>query len=131
VTNNDAAADMPPRYAIRILPVALNEIDSVAAYLDAHGAVADTEEWRAGLRKEIARLATVPRQFPIIAEAHMFRREVRQILYRRTASSSPYRVLFSVSDAGDDGPQVTVFHVRHAARRPISRREARDFGRSL
>lgn len=52
--------------------------------------------------------------------------EVRRLLYRRTVGSAAYHVLYTVDEAGDDGPRVTVFHIRHAARKPLSAKESRD-----
>jgi len=57
-----------------------------------------------------------------------FRRDVRRLVYRRPGSSrtSPvYLVLYSVEDATLDGPLVSILSVRHAARKPLTRDEAR------
>jgi hypothetical protein len=50
------------------------------------------------------------------------------MVYRRPGSSPnsvAYLVLFTVEDNTPDGPRVTILHVRHAARKPLSRAEAR------
>jgi plasmid stabilization system protein ParE len=127
MTDDSSSPDKARSFAVRILPVAVDEIDAAATYVASHTDVEHGELWREGLRAQIKLLATSPRQFALISEARIFRREVRHVLYRRTPSSTAYRILFTITDAGEDGPVVTVFHVRHAARRPITAREARGF----
>ena len=48
------------------------------------------------------------------------------MLYRRTAGGPAYRVLFVLRENSDDAPTVTIIHVRHAAHKPMTRKEARE-----
>ena len=84
------------------------------------------DAWRDGLGEAIATLATWPRRCPIVPESSRFRNEVRQLLYRRTASSVAYRILFTVQDDSPDGPVVVILALRHGSARPITRAEARE-----
>jgi hypothetical protein len=122
---------LPPTYAIRILPGARGEIDQAMLRLADMAGEQIARQWYQGLLNTLASLAAAPRQFPIIPEVRRFRREVRQIVYRRTASSVAYRLLFVIEDESADGPRVTVFHVRHAGRRPLKAREARAWDEEL
>jgi hypothetical protein len=118
--------DAPRLYAVRILPRALAEIDQAAIRLENLTDETIAREWRAGLKEELRRL-TYAREHPIIPEARHFKasgQKVRQLVYRRAPGTVAYRVLFVVDDEGQDGPTVTVFHVRHSARRPITLTEA-------
>lgn len=74
----------------------------------------------------ISSLATLPRRCVLAREERFFLREVRQLVFRGTAGSAAYRVLFRVADGGQDAPTVFVLHVRHSARVPLTRAEARD-----
>ena len=117
-----------PTYAIRISAQAQQDI------VDAAFRLADLTEdpdaargWAEGLYHEITRLATFPHAHPLAErETRLFGHETRQILYRRTASTAAYRVLFVASDVGDDGPTGTVIHVRHGGRRAPTRSEAQQ-----
>lgn len=120
------ADERPIRYAVRILPRALNEIDSAAERFAELAGPSVEAEWREGLRSEIVALAEEPRRHPRIPEQRYFEREVRQLVFRRRLSSAAYRVLFTVDDQGPDGHIVRVFHVRHAAARPLGRKVARE-----
>ena len=85
------------------------------------------DNWRDGLKTTIAGLATNPRRYPLTSER--FRREVRQVLYRRGGSKTTYRVLYTITSEENQAPEpptVTILHVRHAAMRPITRAEARQ-----
>ncbi len=83
-------------------------------------------DWTAGLYEAFATLGTLPRRCAVAAETRFFSIEIRQLQYRRTRNAPPYRILFTIVEAGSDGPVVSVLHVRHAARRPMTRKEARE-----
>ena len=82
--------------------------------------------WYDGLRDAIALLSHSPRRSPLISENGRFRAEVRQLLYRRTPHGAAWRILFTVQEAAEDAPTVSILHVRHAAQKPITRAEARQ-----
>jgi plasmid stabilization system protein ParE len=113
-------------YAIRITPRALAEIDRATDRFEGFVGEEMAHAWRVGVRQQVRTLSSHPRQHPIVAEQQYFSEEVRQVLYRRTSSSAAYRLLFRIDDSGRDGPLVVVFHVRHAAAKPIGRKEARE-----
>ena len=48
------------------------------------------------------------------------------MVYRRSAVSVAYLVFFSVTDEGEDGPTVSVIHIRHGSRKPMTRAETRQ-----
>ena len=84
------------------------------------------EAWSEGLEAEIAKLAQLPTRWPIAEEDKLFRESVRRMLYRRTPTGPAYRVLFVLRQNPDDAPTVTVIHVRHAAQKSMTRKEARE-----
>ena len=84
------------------------------------------EAWSEGLNTEIAKLAQFPAMWPLAEEDKLFRENVRRMLYRRTPSGLAYRVLFVLRENPDDSPTVMVIHVRHAAQRPMTRKEAQE-----
>ncbi len=119
-------ADPTKIWAIRPTARADAEILAAAAYF---AQTADTEiarAWLRGIKAEIAKLAQFPARWPVAEEDKLFREEVRRMLYRRTAGGPAYRVLFVLRENPDDAPTVTVIHVRHAAQKPMARKEAKE-----
>ena len=93
------------------------ERDLEDAYLwvrdDASTAVAT--EWRLGLYKKIESLETFSRRFGYAFEHFYSPIELRQAIY------FSHRIIYTI----EDDSTVLVLHIRHAARRPISKRDIR------
>lgn len=81
--------------------------------------------WYSGLQDILATLATFPERAPIADERRFFRDEVRVLLYRHTPGSATYRIFYTVVESEEDAPSVYVLHIRHGARKPMTRAEAR------
>ena len=114
------------RYALRVLPRAERDIEAHTVRM---ADVADPDiarAWYKGLFEAVAALSRSPRRHAVISENRHFRREVRQVLYRRTPAGPAWRILFTVDEGAEDAPTVNLLHVRHAAQRPITRAEARQ-----
>lgn len=114
-------------YALRLSPRAVQDIREIALTLaDLSRDPVAGERWGEGLYLELSRLATLPRRFAVAErETRLFGLEMRRMVYRRSAPSVAVSVLFTVSEAGEDGPSVAVLHIRHGGRRPMTRAEAR------
>lgn len=52
-------------------------------------------------------------------------------MYRRRPGSPAYRVLFTIVEEEGEPPFVRIVHVRHGARRPMTRAEARERLRAI
>lgn len=112
------------QYAIRFTNRARSDIDAAHARFSELSGEEIAEEWQAGLFEAAASLAFAPRRQQIVPESAYFRGEVRQLLYRRTPAAPAYRLLFVIVESELDALFVRIVHVRHAARRPITRTEA-------
>jgi len=127
MTGDSETEDLPV-YAVRLSVQAQQDVTNAAfrlAELTQNPVLA--EQWAEGLYIEVGKLATNPRGYVVAEhETRRFRRETRQMVYRRSASSVAYRILFAVSKEGADGPTVTILHVRHGGRKPLTREEARQ-----
>ena len=124
---NSIADEEPRTYVVRFRERARREIyQAVAHFIESAGD--DTAiEWHNGLTNEMAALSQFPRRCPRVPE--QFTREVRQLVYRRGRGRAAYRVLFTLTNEEPDAlepPTVTVIHIRHAAVRPMTRREIRE-----
>ena len=121
-------AEGAPSYAIRFLPRAERDAaETVTWMVEMTGSGEVAREWYAGLRAAAGTLATLPKRFAVQErESRLLGREVRRLLYRRTPGSAAYHVFYTVAEDSPDGPRVSILHIRHAARRPLSRAEARE-----
>ncbi len=118
--------DAPQTYAVRLTAQARQDIFHAAERL---AELADdpslARAWAGALYEAVARLATNPRAYTVLArETRLFGQDIQRMLFRRSARAAAYHVLFAVADASADGPIVTILHVRHGSRRPLSRAEA-------
>jgi plasmid stabilization system protein ParE len=113
------------RYALRITPQMEQDVRMAFERFIEMSGIDVAQAWRSRLTEQIASLSTNPTRFPLVTEHRHFHREVRHLVFRRSLSSVAYRVLFWVNEGGDDAPTVVVFHLRHAAAKPLSRKDAR------
>lgn len=113
--------DEPITYALRLHRRARADMDDarrlIANLLDAP----EGRRWQAELLETISTLATFPNRCPIARESRLFQREIRQLNHKQS-----YRILFTVVEAAEEAPFVFILHIRHGARRPMTRREARE-----
>lgn len=86
-------------------------------------------EWHQGLYTAISGLTQNPRRYAVqSAESKKIGREVRREIYRHTPRNraTAYYLFYMVQDETDDGPLVTVVHIRHTSRKPMTRAEAKN-----
>ena len=102
-------AEERPAYAVRFSTAVLWRTEITG---DAQAA----RTWRDRLLEEVGTLTRNPRRF---------RSETHRLLFRPIPGSAAYHVFFLVTDETPDGPRVQILHIRHAARKPITREEAR------
>ena len=99
------------KFRIKLQPRAQAEIaEAYAWYLESSPAAA--RKWLDGLHEKILSLKENPGRYPLAPENDAFEEEIRQLLYGKR--SGVYRVLYTVRA---DEREVSVLHIRHAARR--------------
>jgi len=123
--------ETPRIYALRFSPRARAEVRAVhARFIELAGEIV-ADAWRDGLGETVSSLATHPRRYAQVfgPRGARFRREVRRLVYRRPGGGNrtgpAYLVLYAVEDDTPDGPLLSILSVRHAARKPLTREEAR------
>ena len=115
-----------PAYDVRLSERAQRDIDFATVHFAETASVQIAISWRDGLIEFLESLCTFPRRFPVAPER--FQVEIRQALYRRQKSRVAYRILFQITgedETANQTPTVRILHIRHAAARPITRKEAR------
>jgi plasmid stabilization system protein ParE len=96
--------DLSPVYALRTLPRAERDIEAHAVRLAELAGAEIARAWCDGLFEKIATLSDSP----------------------RTPAGPSWRVSFTADERTEDGPVVSLLHVRHGAQRPITRAQARE-----
>lgn len=112
-------------YAIRFRRRAQTEIQEALVRLAEMVSPDHAVAWHLGLQNALATLATLPKRCPIADEKRFFQIEVRVHSYRYSPGSATYHIFFTIAEADEDGPCVYIMHVRHGARKPMTRVEAR------
>ena len=115
----------PETHAVRLHRLASDDIDEVQARLTASVGEAYAEEWHEGLLSVLATLATYPERCVLARENRLFRNDVHMYPFRHRGSSVTHRILYEIVVDDMEAPYVHVIHVRHGARKPMTRAEAR------
>jgi plasmid stabilization system protein ParE len=93
-------------WRVSLAASAYRDVDAILAWFEAPGAAA---VWLAEFEQACAGLCNLPMRGAIAAESRTLGKEIRQLLV------GLYRVLYVVAPNA-----VTVLHVRHASRLPLS-----------
>lgn len=123
---NGFEGEQPQKWAIRISNRADNEITAARQHFERTAGEETAEEWQAGLRREIAKLSQLPARLPVAPEDKLFQETVHVFLYRRTPRGPAYRIFFILKEAEQEAPTVGIIHIRHAAQKPMTRKEAQE-----
>lgn len=118
-------SDEGQTYAIRFHRQARQDMDEARERLADMRGQDHADNWHDGLLDTLAGLAINPNRHPLAHENRLFQDEVHVFPYRRSRDSVAYRVFYTIAEADDDAAFVYVLHVRHGARKPITRAEAR------
>jgi plasmid stabilization system protein ParE len=113
-------------YAIRLRRRAQQDMDAARERLAELTSESHADAWHNGLLDMLATLATYPHRHPLADEDEFFQDVVRVFSYRLSPRGVAYRVFYSIIDSDEDAPYIYVMHVRHGARRPMTRAEARE-----
>ena len=116
-------AARPIVWAIRYTQWAIRDIS--AAWLHfAESVDGDTADaWEEDLKAEIAKLAQFPQRHAV-EDDDIFSLPIRKMTYRRTRRGPAYFVYFTLRINTDDAPTLLIMHLRHAAKAPLTRKEA-------
>lgn len=114
------------RYVIRFRERARREINEALGRLSEITDQDHAISWYNGFLDALALLADNPNRNSVAYKSEYFRDIVYDFVYRLTARSVGYRVYYTVVDLVEDAPTVYILHIRHAARKPMTRAEARE-----
>lgn len=122
-------ADTPRRYRLRVPVWARRQIDKEAERLEDLTGEATAHAWIEALHDAMATLVIMPDRCQLAPESKRFTgpwRSARQLLFRRTSSGPSWRILFVIEEPAEEAPTVKILMVRHGARGPMTRKEARQ-----
>ena len=114
------------RFAIRFSPRARRELDEARVRLAEITDPDHAYEWYNGFLDALALLADNPNRNAVAYESRFFRETVHAFSYRLTVRGVAYRVFYTITEPKEDAPIVSLMHIRHASRKPMTRREARE-----
>ena len=100
-------------FRVRTTAKAKRDLDAILVWLQSQQAGEAGLRWFQGLRDAIGSLSNMPRRCMLAPEDKVFPFEVRQLLYGNRPHV--YRVLFTI-----EHDTVTVLHIRHGRRLPLS-----------
>jgi plasmid stabilization system protein ParE len=106
-------------FRIELSPKAIDESEEVFLWIREHSGSESAARWYAGLFRAMRTLNEEPTRCHLAREAAVLGMDIRQLLYGDRRSG--YRILFVVRD-----DCVLVLHIRHGARRSLTRREVRE-----
>ncbi len=118
-------SDEAHSYVIRIRPSARQGIQEAYNRLADFPGINVANQWYEGLLDLFAELASYPGRYAPARESRLFRAEVHAALHSLSSRSAVYRVLFTIQEANGDPATIYVLSVRHGARKPMTRAEAR------
>src|SRR5687768_9542822 len=107
---------MAMAHLVELSDRASGDIRGIYQYIAQHGP-ANPNSWMAGLDSVLDLLRVFPERCGLAPESRHARCEVRQTFY------TGFRILFTIRE-----DVVVVLHVRHGARRFMSRKETRELG---
>jgi hypothetical protein len=137
MTTPAAPGFAPKRYMVRFTAQAIEEIAAEAERLTLLVGEEIARQWSAGVYAAAGTLADNPQRYPLLAiESRYIGIPMRRLLYQRTGASAKYLLFYTLEEetqdtsqtGGLDGPRVILLHVRHGARRPLTRNEGRTTG---
>jgi plasmid stabilization system protein ParE len=111
-------------FHVELLPQALDDLDSIANYIKTRSSFATAERWFNGIMDDIASLKEMPERCSVAPESEDLEGEVRVLLHGHR--NRTYKVYFSVHHETPATGVVSVFHVRHWARKPVESDELED-----
>jgi plasmid stabilization system protein ParE len=108
-------------FHVEIQPQAFDDLDSIAKFIKTSSSFATAEKWFNGIMGEIASLEEMPERCPIAPESDDLPRQVRVLLHGRR--NRTYKVYFGVQQTTPGHGVVSIYHVRHYARKPLTNEE--------
>lgn len=116
--------EQPTKWAIRLLQSARADIAAGWEHFSQSSGEKVADAWQQGLEAEIMRLSLFPTSLPVADEDNLFSITIRKLLYRRTRRGPAYQIFFTLQTSPDDAPTVSIMHIRHASRAPMTQQEA-------
>jgi plasmid stabilization system protein ParE len=111
-------------FRVDIAPQAFDDIDSIAAYIIAQSGLRVAEAWFNGIMSDIASLQEMPARCFKAPEAEELGCELRILLHGRR--NRTYKIYFAITHDDASSGIVSVFHVRHWARKPVEMDELEE-----
>jgi plasmid stabilization system protein ParE len=111
-------------FRVEISRQAFTDLDDIAEYIKQQGSFDRAEAWFNGIIAAIRTLEDSPSRCPVADESEDLEQEVHVLLYGKR--NRKYRVYYSIQHKTPSKGKVSVFHVRHWARKSLSPDQLRE-----
>lgn len=121
-------------YCLRLTRTGREDLEAAHDYLRELAGYLIADRWEEGLDEAVRLLALTPHLQVAERESKLLNREVRRMVYQRDGSSLKYLLFYVISEdvtAPGGRGYVSIFHIRHGARRPMTRQEAQELRENL
>jgi len=109
-------------FSVEISPQAFRDLDDLAIYLlERSQSRSVARKWFLSVLDSIDSLSTLPERHPVVALAEPDVEIVRLLTHGRR--NRKYKIYYCVRKRSPSSGIVSVFHIRHWARRPVSANE--------
>lgn len=126
---------MESRYFVRLTQTAREDLEAIHDYHRETAGVLNADRWEDSLDAAVRRVLVYTPYLQVAEyESNLLKREIRRMVYQREGSSVRYLLFFVITEdtAAPGGVgYVSIFHLRHGSRRPLTKREAQDLRKKL
>ena len=111
-------------FHVEIEPQVLDDLESIAAFIQKHSSFAVAEKWFNRAMADIYSLKKLPGRCPVALESEELCQQIRILLNGRAKRA--YRIYYSIDFKTPSTGVVHVLHVRHWARKPLGDDELQE-----
>ena len=106
-------------FEVLITDKAFADLDAIMGFITGEASIDIARKWFAAILGTIETLGEMPARCPLASEAEELGEEIRLLLHGK--KNRAYKIYFKIQQES-----VRVFHVRHWARKPLTREELEE-----
>ena len=111
-------------FEVLITDKAFADLDAIMGFITGEASIDIARKWFAAILGAIETLGEMPARCPLAPEAEELGEEIRLLLHGK--KNRAYKIYFKLHHTVESSGSVRVFHVRHWARKPLTREELEE-----
>ena len=108
-------------FEVQITDEAFEDLDAIVGFIKGEASIDIARKWFTSILNTIETLKEMPGRCSLAPESTEIQDEIRVLLHGRRKGT--YKIYFKIVQATFPNVLVQVFHVRHSARKPLTRHE--------